>query len=38
MIAMAMNWIEFQSGLLLPQFMELYGAEQKCEASLERMR
>ncbi|CAK6698915.1 hypothetical protein ICNINCKA_02535 [Synechococcus sp. CBW1107] len=33
MIAMAMNRIQFQSGLSLPQFMELYGTEEKCEAA-----
>ena len=33
---MAMNRIQFQQGLSLPQFIELYGTEEKCESSLER--
>ena len=28
--------IEFQAGMSLPQFMELYGREEKCEAPLSR--
>jgi hypothetical protein len=35
---MAMNRIQFQSGLSLPQFMELHGTEAKCEAALEQAR
>ncbi len=35
---MAMNRIQFQSGLSLPKFMELYGTEEKCEAALEQAR
>ena len=35
---MAMNWIQIQSDLSLPQFMELYGTEEKCEAALEKTR
>jgi transposase-like protein len=35
---MAMNRIQFQSGLSLPKFMELYGTEEKCEAALEKAR
>jgi hypothetical protein len=35
---MAMNRIQFQQGLSLPQFMVLYGSEEKCEASLEQAR
>jgi transposase-like protein len=38
MIAMAMNRIQFQPGLSLPQFMELYGTEEKCEAALDKTR
>jgi hypothetical protein len=37
-IAMAMNRIQFQPGLSLPQFMEFYGTEKKCEAALEKTR
>ncbi len=33
-----MNRIQFQPGLSLPQFMELYGTEEKCEAALEKAR
>jgi hypothetical protein len=32
---MAMNRIQFQAGLTLPRFIELYGTEEKCEAALE---
>ena len=35
---MAMNRIQFQQGLSLPQFIELYGTEEKCESSLEKAR
>ena len=35
---MAMNRIQFQPGLSLPQFMELYGTEEKCQAALEKTR
>ena len=36
---MAMNRIQFQPGLSLPQFMEFYGTEKKCgEAALEKTR
>jgi len=35
---MVMNRVQFQSGLSLPHFMELYGTEEKCEAALELMR
>ena len=38
MIAMAINRIQFQSGLSLPEFMELYGTEEICEAALEKTR
>ena len=32
---MAMNRVQFQSGLSLPHFLELYGTERKCETALE---
>jgi len=35
---MAMNRIQFQASLSLPQFIELYGTEQKCEVALEQAR
>ncbi len=35
---MAMNRIQFQPGLSLPKFIELYGTEEKCEAALEQAR
>ncbi len=35
---MAMNRIQFQPGLSLPEFMELYGTEKKFEAALEKTR
>ena len=35
---MAANRIQFQPGLSLPRFMELYGTEEKCEAALEQAR
>jgi hypothetical protein len=35
---MAANRIQFQPGMSLPQFMELYGTEEKCEAALEQAR
>jgi hypothetical protein len=35
---MAMNRIQFQAGLSLPRFIELYGSEEKCEAALEQAR
>ncbi|MCT0232667.1 transposase, partial [Synechococcus sp. CS-1327] len=33
-----MNRIQFQSGLSLPKFIDLYGTEEKCEAALEHAR
>lgn len=36
--SMAANRIQFQKGLSQPQFMELYGTEEKCEAALEKAR
>ena len=35
---MAINRIQFQAGLSLPRFIELYGTEEKCEAALEQAR
>ena len=35
---MPANRIQFQPGMSLPQFMELYGTEEKCEAALEQAR
>ena len=35
---MAMSRIQFQAGLSLPKFIELYGTEEKCEAALEQAR
>ena len=35
---MAMNRVQFQPGLSLPAFLELFGAERQCEAALEKTR
>ena len=35
---MSANRVQFQPGMSLPQFMELYGTEEKCEAALEQAR
>ena len=35
---MPANRIQFQPGMSLPQFIELYGTEEKCEAALEQVR
>lgn len=35
---MAMNRIQFQPGLSMPEFFKLYGTESRCEAALERAR
>ena len=35
---MAANRIQFQPGMTLPQFVELYGTEEKCEVALEQAR
>ena len=35
---MSANRIQFQPGMSVPQFMELYGTEEKCEAALEQTR
>ncbi len=32
--AMAMNRIQFQRGMSLPQFFERYGSEEQCESAL----
>ena len=37
-ITTAMNRIQFQQGLSLPQFIKLYCTEEKCESSLEKAR
>lgn len=35
---MAMNQIQFQPGLSMPEFFKLYGSESRCEVALERAR
>jgi len=35
---MAMNRIQFQAGQSLPEFIQLYGTEENCEAALEQAR
>lgn len=35
---MAMNRVQFQAGLSMPEFLELYGTEAKCQAALEAAR
>ena len=35
---MPMNRIQFQAGMSLSQFLELYGTEEQCEAALEQTR
>jgi hypothetical protein len=35
---MSMNRVQFQVGLSMPQFLELYGTETKCQAALEVAR
>ena len=35
MAVMAMNRIQFQSGLSMPEFLKFYGTEVKCELALE---
>ena len=35
---MSANRIQFQPGMSLPQFMELCGTEEKCEAAHEQVR
>ncbi len=34
---MAMNRIQFQAGLSLPEFIQLYGTEENCEGALEQV-
>ena len=36
--AMAMNPIQFQPGLSMPEFFERYGIEAQCAAALEQTR
>jgi len=35
---MAMNRIQFQPGLSMPEFLKLFGTESQCEQALERLR
>lgn len=35
---MAMNWIQFQKGLSMPEFFRRYGTEAQCAAALEAAR
>ena len=35
---MAMNRIQFQHGLSMPEFFNLYGSESQCAAALEKAR
>lgn len=35
---MAMNRIQFQRGLSMPEFLKRYGAEAQCAAALEQAR
>ncbi|WP_057392432.1 IS1595 family transposase [Pseudomonas aeruginosa] len=35
---MAMNRIQFQAGLSMPEFFQRYGSEEQCEAALEQAR
>ncbi len=35
---MAMSRIQFQAGLSLIEFIQLYGTEENCEAALEQAR
>jgi transposase-like protein len=35
---MTVNRIQFQPGMSLSQFLELYGTEEQCEAALEQTR
>jgi hypothetical protein len=36
--AVPMNRIQFQPGMSLSQFLELYGTEEQCEVALEQVR
>ena len=35
---MAMNRVQFQPGLSMPEFFERYGTEEQCEAALQAAR
>jgi len=35
---MPINGIQMQKGLSLPEFIQLYGTEQQCEAALQKVR
>jgi hypothetical protein len=35
---MAMNRIQFQASLSLPELIQLYGTEENCEVALEQVR
>lgn len=35
---MAMNWVQFQAGMSLSEFLEQYGSEEQCEQALEKAR
>ena len=35
---MAMNRVQFQPGLSMTEFMDLYGSDEKCEAALVESR
>jgi ribosomal protein L37AE/L43A len=35
---MAQNWVQFQHGMSLSEFIRTYGSEAQCEAALERAR
>ena len=35
---MAMNQIQFQPGLSMPEFFDLYGTQTQCAQALERAR
>jgi hypothetical protein len=36
--AMAMNRVQFQAGLSMPNFLKDYGSEAQCEQALEAIR
>ena len=35
---MAMNRVQFQQGLSMPEFYQRYGTEDQCEVALEQVR
>ncbi|NHZ67116.1 hypothetical protein F1735_33490, partial [Massilia sp. CCM 8694] len=37
-IMATMNQVQFQAGMSVTQFMELYGTQAQCEAALEKIR